>query len=176
MLLTGVAYADPFSYKGVKIGDSLEEFQTALPGYVCNDSRCTFDPRKCEERLAAKEGGDISSRIKACADGSSFGGAPVKDGHVVFIDGKLAYLRLSIESVFLDMAAGPALETKFGRPQSIDETPATNGAGVKFRNWIKTWAQDGQTMRAALRSGIVDTGSVTITSEAFEKRQREALK
>lgn len=176
MLLAATAHAEAFSYKGVKLGDSLEAFQTALSVYSCDGSRCSYDARKCETGPATGGQNDSASRFKACLDGASFGGAPVTSGNAFFIEGKLASIRLSIESDFLDISAGPALEARFGKPQSIDDRPVTNRAGAKFKNWIKTWVHEDQTMRAALRSGVVDSGSVTISNAAFDALQREAFR
>lgn len=176
MLLAATAHAEAFSYKGVKLGDSIEVFRAALPVYSCDGSRCSYDARTCETSPSANNQSDAASRFKACLDGASFGGAPVTSGSAFFIEGKLASIRLSIESDFLDIAAGPALETRFGKPQSIDDRPVTNRAGAKFKNWIKTWVHEDQTMRATLRSGMVDTGSVTISNAAFDALQKDAFR
>lgn len=164
-----------FTYKGVKLGDSIEVFKAALPLYSCDGDRCSFDAKNCE-RGASVRGAEPEARFKACLDGASFGGAPVTWGSAQFVDGKLAYIRLTIESDFLDLAAGPALEAKFGKPQAIDETPVTNRMGAKFKNWVKTWSYKDQTMRATLRSGTVDKGVVTISNAAFDAMQKSATR
>lgn len=157
------AHADSFSYKGVKLGDTMEQFKQALPLYECTATSCTYIRDSCARVSGLGSSAEFSRKLDACREGTSFGGALVTYGRAEFIDGVLA--KLYITSPWMTQLSD-ALTDKFGAPTSVDNTPVRNKMGAEFPNWIKTWALGTDVMVASQRASNINEGSVLISGPA----------
>lgn len=112
-----LATAEPFTYKGVQLGSTVESFKEALPFYgMCTSTSCTYMRQAC----SSGSGGWFTA--DACSNGTSFGGQQIDYGRAEFIDGKFSLAYLKFRSDGMDGIA-KALEEKYGAPTEIDATP-----------------------------------------------------
>lgn len=163
------AHADSFSYKGVKLGDTIEQFKQALPQYECTDTSCTYIRDSCARVSGLGSSSEYSRKLDECREGTSFGGALVTYGRAEFIDGALA--KLYITSPWMTQL-NDALTGKFGAPTSVDNTPVRNKMGTEFPNWIKTWVLGTDVMVVSQRASKVNEGSVLISGPAAQEQAR----
>lgn len=177
IFLANAQTPESFSYKGVKIGDSLDSFQAALPYFKCSSSECTYSAASCEMDLKAKGSGDTTRNFDTCMNANSYGGAFITFGMAKFHEGKLSEIYLT--SPWMSRI-NSALVEKYGQPSSIDNTPVQNKMGAEFDNWVKTWKMGSDQLVAKLRAGSVKEGSVLILGEAAmklrAKQQQEQAK
>lgn len=173
------AHADEFSYKGVKLGDTLEQFQAALPLYECRGDSCTYLRTSCAPVHMRGTVDDFIRRDNECKEGASFGGGMVTYGRAKFTEGKMSSLYLVIPTGHMRVV-GEALAEKYGKPASVDTRPAKNRMGAEFDNWVNTWTQSEVDLVASKRSAKIDEGSVMIrgaVAKADERaRQQEQTK
>lgn len=161
---------DPrFSYKGVRIGDSLARFKSKLPLYECKNGYCSFSKSSCESSYHQGPKGSI----KECTEGTSYGGSSPSRGFVTFIDGKVASINLTLESNQIPML-DIILREKYGKAKTIDNTVFMNKVGTQFPNTKRTWLIEGETLITTLRSSVVDEGMVEIRGKAEQQRSIEA--
>lgn len=165
------AQADDFSYKGVKLGETMEQFQAALPLYECKGDACTYTRDSCAPNSMGGTTDAFVQRLAECREGTSFGGGLVTYGRAKFIDGKFASLYLIFPMAHARVV-GDALEERYGKPTTIDTKPVKNRAGAEFDNWIKTWAKGDSDLVARLRASQIDEGSVSIRSAAAKAEEQ----
>ncbi|ABX36745.1 hypothetical protein Daci_4114 [Delftia acidovorans SPH-1] len=165
------ALADDFSYKGVSLGASMEQFQAALPLYQCKDDACTYTRDSCAPTYMRGGAAAFEQKLAECREGTSFGGGMVTYGRAKFIDGKFSSLYL-IFPIAHARVVGDALEEKYGKPATIDTKPVKNRAGAEFDNWVKTWAKGDSDLVARLRASQIDEGSVSIRSAAAKAEEQ----
>lgn len=165
--------AEALSYKGVKLGESMESFKAALPLYKCNDAACTYLRQECAPVTGAGSSQDFSRRLEECREGTSYGGALVSYGRATFIDGRLASIYLV--SPWMERLNG-VLTEKYGPPTATDNTPVKNKMGAEFSNWVKTWKLGADRLTASQRSSKLDEGSILIESAEALESQKQRLK
>lgn len=180
MLASGHASsAEPFSYKGVRLGDTVETFTSKLPDYSCKGTACTFSMDLCRgSSVGILDKAVLDAYVKRgddCRNRTSFGGSLVTNGRAEFRDGVLVSVSLTLPTSHVERL-GEVLATTFGDPASTDSTPIKNRMGVEFPSWQKIWTQPGGTLLVALRAGRVDEGMVILQSEAEAMRQAEHRK
>jgi len=163
--------ADDFSYKGVKLGDSMEQFQAALPLYQCKDDACTYIRDSCAPTYMRGGAAAFEQKLAECREGTSFGGGMLNYGKAKFIDGKFSSLYM-IFPIAHARVVGDALEEKYGKPTTIDTKPVKNRAGAEFDNWVKTWAKGDSELVARLRASKIDEGSVSISNAAAKAEEQ----
>ncbi len=167
--VTTGAMANGFSYKGVKLGDSMEQFQQALPHFECRGEHCTYSRDRCAPVTARGSTADFTRRLDECREGTSFGGALVTYGRVTFIEGKIAQIYLT--SPWMKQI-DEVLVAKFGNPSFVDTAPVRSKVGVEYPNWIKTWNLGSEKLTAALRASSINEGSVLISGAAMQEREK----
>ncbi|GEM_PF-2114626 len=172
-LATMAAHAEEFSYKGVKLGESMEAFKEALPLYKCSQDSCTYLRQECAPVSGTGSSQDFSRRLEECREGTSYGGALVSYGRASFIDGKLASIYLV--SPWMERV-GRSLPEKYGAPTSTDDSPVKNKMGAEFPNWVKTWNNGGSRLIASLRGSKLDEGFILIESAAAIASQKQQEK
>ena len=165
------AQAEDFSYKGVNLGASMEEFQAALPLYQCKDDACTYTRDSCAPTYMRGGAAAFEQKLAECREGTSFGGGMVNYGRAKFIDGKFSSLYL-IFPIAHARVVGDALEEKYGKPATVDAKPVKNRAGAEFDNWVKTWTKGDADLVARLRASQIDEGSVSIRSAAAKAEEQ----
>lgn len=165
--------AEALSYKGVKLGESMESFKAALPLYKCNETACTYLRQECAPLSGTGSSQDFSRRLEECREGTSYGGALVSYGRATFIDGRLASIYLV--SPWMERL-DRVLSEKYGPPTSTDTTPVKNKMGAEFSNWVKTWSRGDDRLTASQRSSKLDEGSILIESAEALENQKQKMK
>lgn len=163
------AGAADFSYKGVKLGDSMEVVKEKLPTYRCTAEMCDYSMKICVSKGDVLRDDGIRSRCDASA---SFGGAWVTNGTISFADGAVGRIHLGIVQRLLNDVSG-ALTVAYGPPTGESEKEMKNKAGATFPSWIKTWEAEGQTLELHQRLYDLDTGGVIIQSQAYSEAAKK---
>lgn len=169
------AEPDALSYKGVRLGASMDEFRENLPDYLCTNTNCTYKKYTCDGAPvnASKEAMDLFSvRSNLCRTRTSFGGAMVNDGFALFQNRRFSKLILTIPSLHMEALLN-SVEQRYGKPKSSNEISFINSMGVTFPNWQKTWVIGNDYLTLILRVGRVDEGSAVLTSGAQAKAEDE---
>lgn len=162
-----------FTYKGIKLGASIDEFQAALPYYRCAANTCTYLLDSCAPFPSTGSSDDVTKRFSECLDGTSYGGERINYGRASFIDGKLA--RIYLTSSEMDLIDNALLE-KYGKPASVDNTPVINKMGTKFSNWVKTWKSGTERLVVSQRADKIDEGYIAIFGSAAINDHRSRMK
>lgn len=165
------AKANDFSYKGVKLGATMDQFQAGLPLYECREDACTYTRSSCAPVHMKGSTEDFERRMAECKDGTSFGGGMVIYGRAQFIEGKLSSLYLVLPTSHARLA-GDALEENYGKPTSVDAKPVKNRAGVEFDNWVKIWTEGDTDLIVRRRASQIDEGSVSIRGAAAKAEEQ----
>ena len=163
--------SDPrLSYKNTRLGDSKARFASKLPLYNCKDGSCMYIQTSCESAYSTGPRGTA----KECADGTSYGGAKLKNGFAYFIDGKLSKINLTISTDQMAVLDATLTE-KYGKPAKVDSTPFMNKMGNTLPNTEKTWVVQGEKLVLTYRSTVVDEGRIEISGKAAEAQTKEYI-
>jgi hypothetical protein len=160
-ICTSAAWADPFDFKGLKLGTARNDVSEAHRLFYCQapSSTALYD-----EMCAIA--GPIFNTVAEVA---------VKDPVIAgFLGGKLFSLSFTI-------AAGSysevfdAVVARYGAPFKHSEEPFQTRGGLKAVNAIAVWRQGDSTITLRKYGGSIDTGSIiySLETDAAEYRRRK---
>jgi hypothetical protein len=161
MLFSGLVYAEALNLKGLYIGLSLEEAKKVAPKLT---DRCstTRDLTGYSCYYSSKHhGGNETVANK-----------PVLSWMTIHDGQNVSGLYVTMDSGSFDHIVA-ALETKWGKPSSKDESMVSNRMGAKFDQVEVSWVKDGVKLRATKRGSKVDEMRITLVSEAALKKFNE---
>lgn len=176
MASTGIAQ-EALTYKGIKIGVTQNEFQAALPDYVCKPNYCSYSSGSCSPITARNSTAQYMAQSDACEKRTSFGGAMVTNGFASFVDGKLIRVTFTLPT-FHAKHLMESITAKYGAPASVDDTPVKNRMGAEFENSRRVWVSGDDRLAVTLRSGRIEDGSAVlsgkVSAELAEKERATA--
>jgi len=172
--------SDDLTYKGVPLGASVAEYKAKLPDQSCHKKGdlewCFYEYEQC---TYSKERGKTYMRlpvndIMACRARNSFGGLSTINAQAEFPDGKLSFIRFTIESSSFESLAAAATE-KLGNPTSVINSTVQTRSGAKFENSQMTWVRTSMVFTATKYSETIDKGYAVLTTPQEHKRKLEEL-
>ena len=168
LLWVGVAQAQGFSYKGLKLGDSVSAVREKLPTYRCTATYCEYSMPQCVSATA-------SSTRKACDASASFGGAWVNTGFIQLHEGKVSDILITFTQEALAEAVEAAVQA-YGQPSSTESVEVQARGCAKVPSWTKRWGGKDDRLVMVQRFVDINTGAAQITNSASRERFEQGRK
>lgn len=161
----GAIAAEPFSYKGVRLGDSIDLVKEKLPTYRCNQNSCEYSMAICVG----------ATTREACDASASIGGVWIKNGFIKLRDSQVSEVILLIKTDLAQTTA-EAIVQAYGLPVSTENKEARTKAGGVLPSWEKTWQSGEQTLVVKKIFSDINTSGVIISSASSKRQEEESRK
>jgi hypothetical protein len=195
-VIAGIALAQtpPVEFKGVPLGSSEAQWQTAFPFFRCEESSdkalsdraCFFDRARRSDMIRPNCGDGRDDKTRACWQETNnrvdafvpFGGTEIQRAVAHFRADRLIYVSVSFATRDYDKLT-TALTAKYGKPLRSEEQMA-NRMGTKFQNEIARWNLKDGDLETRLYDATLDVALFQMTmpglAAEIERRSEEAAK